>query len=243
MLQRCVSRCEHCPLARDRIAGQITQMTTLPDPVSVDLGTEVAGRIGAGGGVQRVPSAKLTLFVRRGFLSAETCGGLIERIDARRRPSTIADSIGDAGYRTSETCDLPAGDPLVARVDAAIAALTGIDPVFGEPIQGQRYAVGQEFKGHTDYFEPTGVDYERFCSVAGNRTWTVMIYLNEPEAGGATRFKAIDKIVQPEAGKLLAWNNRRADGSLNPATLHQGMKVRAGVKYVVTKWFRERPWG
>ena len=30
-----------------------------------------------------------------------------------------------------------------------------------------------------------------------------MIYLNEPEAGGATRFKAIDKIVQPETGKLL----------------------------------------
>jgi len=32
------------------------------------------------------------------------------------------------------------------------------------------------------------VDYERYCGVAGNRTWTVMIYLNEPEAGGATRF-------------------------------------------------------
>ena len=44
-----------------------------------------------------------------------------------------------------------------------------------------------------------------------------MIYLNEPEAGGATRFKAIDKIVQPETGKLLAWDNRRPDGSLNAA--------------------------
>ena len=110
-------------------------------------------------------------------------------------------------------------------------------------MQGQRYAVGQEFKQHTDYFEPAGVDYERYCGVAGNRTWTVMIYLNEPEAGGATRFKAIDKIVQPETGKLLAWDNRRPDGSLNAATLHHGMKVRSGTKYVITKWFRERPWG
>ena len=42
-------------------------------------------------------------------------------------------------------------------------------------------------------------------------------------------------------GKLLSWNNRRPDGSLNPATLYQGMKVRSGVKYVITKWFRERP--
>ena len=115
--------------------------------------------------------------------------------------------------------------------------------LFRSPLQGQRYEVGQEFKGHTDYFEPDGADFTRFCSVAGNRTWTVMVYLNQPEAGGATRFKVIDKTVQPETGKLLAWNNRRADGTLNPATLHHGMKVRKGVKYVITKWYREREWG
>ncbi len=194
-------------------------------------------------GVQRVPNPKLTLFLRRQFLDAATCAALIARIDATRRPSTISDSNGDATYRTSETCDLDRHDPLVAELDARICAFTGLDPQFGEPMQGQRYAVDQEFKQHTDYFEPLGVDYERFCSVAGQRTWTVMLYLNEPDAGGATRFKAIDKIVQPETGKLLAWNNRRADGTPNAATLHQGMKVRSGVKYVVTKWFRERPWG
>jgi len=48
---------------------------------------------------------------------------------------------------------------------------------------------------------------------------------------------------QPEAGKLLAWSNLRADGTPNPSTLHHAMKVRAGCKYVITKWFRERPWG
>ena len=192
--------------------------------------------------VQKVPSPKLTLFLRRGFLDPETCAAIIARIDAQRRPSTIADANGDAAFRTSETCDLDGDDPLVAAVDRAITAFAGLDPAHGEPMQGQRYAVGQEFKGHTDYFEPMALDYERYCGVAGNRTWTVMIYLNEPEAGGATRFKTIDKIVQPETGKLLAWNNRRPDGSLNPATIHQGMKVRAGVKYVITKWFREKPW-
>jgi len=203
----------------------------------------VVARLAAQPGIQRVPSPKLTLFLKRAFLDAETCAAVIARIDSQRRPSTISDPNGDAAFRTSETCDLDSSDPVVAKVEALIMAFTGLDPVHGEPMQGQRYAVGQEFKGHTDYFEPNGVDYERYCGVAGNRTWTVMIYLNEPEAGGATRFKTIDKIVQPEAGKLLAWNNRRADGSLNPATIHQGMKVRSGVKYVITKWFRELPWG
>jgi prolyl 4-hydroxylase len=194
-------------------------------------------------GVQRVPSPKLDLFIRRAFLSPEECAPLVAMIEAQRRPSTIADDLGDPAFRTSETCDLAATDPHVALLDARITALTGLDPAHGEPMQGQRYAVGQEFKNHTDYFEPNGLDFKAMTRVAGQRTWTVMIYLNEPEAGGATRFKTIGKTVQPETGKLLAWNNLRADGRPNVNTLHHGMKVRAGTKYVVTKWFRERPWG
>ncbi|MEE2915935.1 oxygenase [Sphingomonas ginsenosidimutans] len=203
----------------------------------------IVSHLSAQPGIQKVPSPKLTLFLRRGFLDAATCAALVERIDAHRRPSTVSDHNGDNAFRTSETCDLSAADPLVAAVDAMLAAFTGLDPTYGEPLQGQRYAVGQEFKAHTDYFEPDGVDFEKYCSIAGNRTWTAMVYLNEPDAGGATRFKAIDKTIQPETGKLVCWSNRRPDGSLNPSTLHHGMKVRAGTKYVITKWYRERPWG
>lgn len=194
-------------------------------------------------GIQRVPTPRLDLFILRGFLSEQECARLVAKIDLDRRPSTIADPNGDHYFRTSETCDLQAGDPDVALLDAKLSALSGIDPRFGETMQGQRYAVGQEFKAHTDYFEPGGQDFERYTSVAGQRTWTFMIYLNEPDAGGATRFKTIGKSIQPETGKLVAWNNRRPDGSLNPATIHHGMKVRAGTKYVITKWYREKSWG
>lgn len=192
---------------------------------------------------QRVPSPKLTLFIKRHFLSTDECAQLMALIDANRRPSTLANYNGDAGFRTSETCDLDGNEPIVQAVEAKIVEFSKLDPAYGEPIQGQRYAVGQEFKAHTDYFDSGSEDYEKYTSVAGQRTWTVMIYLNEPDAGGATRFKAIDKLVQPETGKLLAWNNRRPDGSPNPSTIHHAMKVRAGSKYVITKWFRERPWG
>lgn len=209
----------------------------------LDTAAAMAAALAAQPGVQRVPSPKLDLFIRRDFLDAATCAALCERVDATRRPSTITDSNGDPTFRTSETGDLAADDSLTIDLTRRITELTGLDPIYGEPIQGQRYAVGQEFKQHTDYFEPGGVDFETFCGVAGNRTWTVMVYLNTPEAGGATRFKAVDKIIQPETGKLVAWNNRRPDGTLNAATLHHGMKVRAGTKYVITKWYRERPWG
>jgi prolyl 4-hydroxylase len=203
----------------------------------MDVGTRLAGRAG----VQRVPSRELELFILRGFLDPDTCAALIAMIDAGRRPSEIADDIGIANFRTSETCQLDPADPLVAQVDAQIASLLGLPPEHGEGLQGQRYAPGQEFKPHTDTFEPGGYDFYVHTARAGQRTWTAMLYLNEPDEGGATRFKTINKIVQPETGKLVTWNNLLPNGQPNPATLHQGMKVRRGTKYVLTKWFRQHP--
>ena len=205
-------------------------------------GETTAARLLAFPGMRRAPTPRAELFDRPGFLSPDLCQALIALIERDRRPSTIADENGDVYFRTSETCDLPAEEPAVQALERCLLELNGIDAAHGEPVQGQRYLAGQEFKAHTDYFEPTGRDFAKFCSAAGQRTWTFMIYLNAVEAGGATRFKAIGKMFKPEAGKLVCWNNHRPDGTLNAATLHHGMKVRKGVKYVITKWYRERPW-
>lgn len=199
-----------------------------------------AQRLAAVKGVQRVPTSDLELFIHRDFLDRDLCAALIERIDAGRRASTLVDDVGIANFRTSETCDLDRRDLLVADVDTRICGLLGLDWRLGEPLQGQRYAPGQEFRPHTDTFEPGGYDFLVHTLASGQRTWTAMVYLNEPEDGGATRFRNIGKTVRPETGKLLAWNNLCADGRPNPATLHQGMKVRRGTKYVLTKWFREQ---
>ena len=193
--------------------------------------------------VMRVPSAKLELFQQRAFADPVLCDRLIELIEKDRRPSTLADAGDDRYFRTSETCDLDPQEPAVCAMEGLLAELNGIDPAHGEPLQGQRYDVGQEFKAHCDYFNRGGQDWDKYCSVAGQRTWTFMVYLNEVEAGGATRFKAVGKTFQRETGKLLCWNNRRPDGSENPNTIHHGMKVRKGVKYVITKWYREKEWG
>lgn len=222
-------------------------MTTGNSPVDRTAsgadGTEK--RLSAVAGIRRTPSAALSQFVLARFLGDEECARLCEMIDRNLRPSTIADDIGDAAFRTSMTCDLDHREPLVAALDARLCDLVGIDPDFSEPLQGQRYDPGQEFKFHTDYFEPGGSGYFEHCTVSGQRTWTMMVYLNEPQAGGGTRFKTTGKIIKPHTGRLVAWNNLTAEGLVNPATLHHGMKVRKGRKYVVTKWFRERrwPWG
>lgn len=218
----------------------------MPSPSPVDRTLSGADktekRLSAQAGVRRTPSAALKQFILPRVLSTEECADLTAMVDRNVRPSTIADDIGDPGFRTSMTCDLDHGDPLVAAIDARLCDLAGIDRAFGEPLQGQRYEAGQEFKFHTDYFEPGGAGFIEHCTVSGQRTWTMMVYLNEPQAGGGTRFKSTGKIIKPHTGRLVAWDNLTPDGFVNPATLHHGMKVRQGRKYVVTKWFRERAW-
>ncbi|WP_429276047.1 prolyl hydroxylase family protein [Novosphingobium gossypii] len=206
-------------------------------------GESSAARLLAHPGAARFPSSRLELFILREFLSVERCAQLVALIEGNNRPSTLADYNGDDAFRTSTTCDLSTDNPIVGALARALSDLSGIPLSHAEPLQGQRYEVGQEFKAHTDYFEPNSADFQKYCAVAGQRTWTFMIYLNEVEAGGATRFKVIDKMIQPEVGKLVGWNNRRPDGSGNAATLHHAMKVRKGRKYVITQWYRERPWG
>src|SRR3982751_4833888 len=106
-------------------------------PLSHSTEANPAARLAATPGVPRVPARGLELFIVPGFLDSPTCAALIERIDAKRRPSTIADDVGVDNFRTSETCDLDWRDPVVGEVDRKIADLLGLDLGASEPLQGQ----------------------------------------------------------------------------------------------------------
>ena len=182
----------------------------------------------------------IQLYIGDNFLDTEMCRQMCEKIDEGSFPSPLYEKEKWEDVRTSYSCNLKHNDPLIAEVEARIAATLGIDRIQGEPLQGQRYQQGQRFREHADFFyvdEPYWKEYEPH---GGQRTWTAMIYLNQPEAGGATRFKLLDFQVEPNVGRILIWNNMALDGSPNPWTLHEGMPVEAGTKYIVTKWYRER---
>ena len=209
----------------------------------MDIGAEVRARLLATPGVMKVPAQDLDLFVRRDFLGPEDCAALMKQIDADRQPSKILADSPDPEFRTSETCNLSPKAALTRRIEAKITGLMGIDPDHGETIQGQRYAPGQQFKAHHDFFYTSEPYWEEMDKVGGQRTWTVMIFLNTPDAGGQTFFSKAKVKITPRAGNLLTWNNLDACGEPNEQSLHQGCPVEAGVKYIITKWYRERPWG
>jgi len=208
------------------------------------VGQSVGDRLNATPNLWRYASTAerpAQLYIGDNFLNASECQLLCEQIDAGSFPSPLYEKDKYEGVRTSQSCNLNAHDPLVAEVDTRIATLLGIDRSFGEPLQGQRYQVGQCFKEHADFFyvdQPYWAEYEPH---GGQRTWTAMIYLNIPGNGGATGFKLLSLAVEPRLGRILIWNNMAADGSPNPWTAHEGQPVGEGVKYIVTKWYRERP--
>lgn len=194
--------------------------------------------------LRRVPTSKAQLYVWPNFLTSEICDQLIDLTDERLRASTTTDAFADPSIRTSRSSDIGSlGHNLVMQLDELIAEALGIHWSYSDATQAQRYDVDQEYKAHYDYFTPGTRDYQVHCQFTGQRTWTFMIYLNDVEQGGGTRFRRLEKTIMPEKGKAVIWNNLNSDGSVNPYTIHHGMKVRSGVKYVITKWFRERGWG
>ena len=113
--------------------------------------------------------------------------------------------------------------------------LLGIDNAYAETMQGQRYFAGQQFKPHHDFFHPDTDYWQRERLAGGQRSWTAMIFLDQPEAGGNTEFPELGIGVRPEAGRMLLWNNCNPDGSLNHKTLHTGtFKAPCVVGYIQT---------
>jgi prolyl 4-hydroxylase len=194
--------------------------------------------------IQKVPVAKAQMYVWKNFLVPEVCDGVIRLIDEGLRDSTTADAFADPKVRTSRTSDIGLrGHDLILQLDELIAEAIGIHWSYTDVMQGQRYDLEQEYKAHYDYFPPGSHQHQVFCQFLGQRTWTFMIYLNDVEEGGGTRFRRLERTIMPERGKAVIWNNLNPDGSVNPYTIHHGMKVRRGSKYIITKWFRERGWG
>lgn len=208
----------------------------------VRLGEQVRARLAADPAVYRVQDERIELFAVGGFLSQEECARLTAMIDAVARPSALHELDYASGFRTSYSGDLDPRDPFVAGISARIDALLGVEAAIGEPVQGQRYQPGQQFKPHNDWFYVTEGYWPQEERRGGQRSWTAMAYCNAVEAGGATAFTLLGIEIEPKPGVLLLWNNALPDGRPNEATLHAGLPVERGAKYIITKWYRTRPW-
>ncbi len=206
------------------------------------LGQQVRERLADNPAVYPVPAEDAELFAVGDFMTPAECTKMMELIDAVAKPSKVFDVSYESGYRTSYSGDVDPCDPFVKKIGRRIDDLLGIEPSWGETIQGQRYMPGQEFQPHHDWFHPNTSYWDFEMSRGGQRSFTTMVFLNDVEAGGTTDFTELGLSIEPKPGVLMIWNNARPDGQTNPRTMHAGRPVQAGAKYIITKWYRTREW-
>lgn len=175
------------------------------------------------------------------FLTQEECHHLARISGPHLTPSVVIDPQTGAHrphmIRTSDGMVIgPTSEDLVVRaINARIAAVSGTPIENGEPLAILRYSPGQEYKLHSDALPGTD----------GQRSHTVIVYLNEGFSGGATDFPAIGLRVQPKAGMALLFANLRDDGLPDPLARHAGLPITQGAKWIATRWIRQQrydPW-
>ena len=216
----------------------------IPDKATlIKAGAQVRQQLNDNPLVQRLDSDRAEIWAVPQFLSPAECSQLMAMIDRTAQPSAVLDHGYTEAWRTSSSGDVDPYDPFIQRVEERIDALLNLPHEWGETMQGQRYTVGQEFKYHLDVFWTKADYWPVEAKRGGQRAITAMAYLNDVAAGGETQFTAIGLAVPPQQGVLLIWNNNYADGTPNEDTMHAGLPVTKGKKYVLTKWYRSRKWG
>ena len=109
-----------------------------------------------------------------------------------------------------------------------------------EHIHVQKYELGQFYGEHYDWMPPWWGKYNNFKITKEQRSWTIMVYLNDVKKGGETTFRYLNHSFKPKAGMAIIWNNLKRDGRPNPFTLHEAKPVLKGTKWVLTKWLRHK---
>lgn len=133
--------------------------------------------------------------------------------------------------RDAHSCAIPhlAEDLVVQAVNRTIAAASGTQAGWGEPLNILKYNPGQQYKPHHD---GTGSDN---VSV---RNLTALIWLNDDFDGGETDFPKIGVRVRGEVGDMLVFRNVRDSGAFDERMIHAGLPVTRGTKWMASRWIR-----
>lgn len=169
-----------------------------------------------------------------GLLTPAECTWLIAAARPQFAPSMIVDPAtgmarADPIRRAHAMSFGPFDEDLVVSAVAdRIAAASGTDRAAAEPLAVLAYAPGDEYRPHLDTIP----------GLANQRAVTVLTYLNDDFAGGATDFPDSGLSVTPRTGDAIVFRVADAAGRPLAHARHAGAPVTRGVKYLCSRWIR-----
>jgi prolyl 4-hydroxylase len=178
-----------------------------------------------------------------GLLWPEACRYLMAMAAPLLRPSRVFNPTERGELRNDVRTSSDAFfDPVLEDfglrlLQTRISAAAGLRLWQAEPLVVLRYAPGQQYHPHLDVLSPSVLASQR--PEAGQRVRTACTYLNAVEEGGQTQFPRRDLQIAPTPGSVLVFDNVDAEGRAAAASLHAGLPVVRGEKWLATLWFRQ----
>jgi prolyl 4-hydroxylase len=185
-------------------------------------------------------------YVRRfdKLLTVEECEYIIGLASRLLAPASVIDASTGRGtqseLRTNSVAVLwPVNQDIVLHaIDLRLAKASGLAHVNGEMMNVLMYRPGEEYRAHFDFFAPEIASVDR----SGQRIRTLLVNLNADYDGGETHFVSADMKLKGAAGDAFLFHNcDAATGTPDRATLHAGLPVTSGQKWLLSKWLRAKP--
>lgn len=170
----------------------------------------------------------------RGLFSAAECRYLVLLGTPWLERALVIDETTGEGIldwiRDASTSSFPAlaEDLVVQQINACIAAASGTEAAWGEPLTILHYQPGQQYRPHHDAGGARDI----------KRNWTALIWLNADYDGGETDFPDVGVRVKGGVGDMLLFHNVTDDGLPDPRMIHAGLPVTRGVKWMASRWIR-----
>lgn len=180
-----------------------------------------------------------------GVLTADECKYIIELASGRMSRAQVSldkESVIISGRSGSNCWISYASDEKVKQIGERIVQIVGIPLENAERMQVIHYGPEQEYRSHYDAYNLANERGKRCCRYGGQRLVTALVYLNDVEQGGGTRFDKLNTAIEAKRGRMALFNNVDEDYNRpHPNSLHAGDAVIKGEKWAFNIWFHARP--
>jgi prolyl 4-hydroxylase len=179
------------------------------------------------------------------FLPGWACDYVITMSAPVLTRGKVVDEAGGESVRQERTntvmnFGLADSDVILELINWRVAEAARMPAENAEGLGVLHYNPGERYAPHVDYIPDTPQNAAHLAQ-RGQRVRTLLIYLNDGFEGGATEFPRLGLSFKPPRGGALIFDSVKADGSVDPTTLHTGAPPTSGEKWLVSKWFRTKP--